>query len=430
MKTLWYFFIYIKSYITSVYYSCTLELNMAPRIQQKRLLQTLKYASNHVPFYKNRKYSVGGNLNDFPIINKIIIREQGSRMYSDKISDSWTHWQNTGGSTGQPLRFPTASLNLLNSGNETAHQFYLYRKMGYRFGDHICSVDGRRVDDKDLAKGIYWGYNRNTFPYGKEHFSTLYLNDSTALSYINKLNKVKPAFLRGYPSGIKSLCEYIVSSRVELSFRLKGVYLTSENFDESQRKYISSVFQCPVWGQYGHSEMSIFGYQRPNDKKYYISPFYGYTEILDENGNQVKEGEIGEIVVTGFNNYGLLFIRYMTGDLAEYGGTLKNGEVVLNSLLGRAADYIVDKNNRKQYLVGLIFGGHLHAFSEIRHWQIEQHEIGEVIIRIVKDSNWKSQTENEIIQFFMNNGFSPKIEYVDCIEKTARGKQKFLIQTL
>ena len=403
---------------------------MAQKIQQRRLLQTLKYAQMHVPFYSEKQLLGGGKIGDYPIIDKNIIRKQGSRMYSDKISESWTRWQNTGGSTGQPLRFPTASKNFLQAGNEIAHQFYLFRKMGYQFGDHICSVDGRRVDEIDLSKGIYWGYNREMFPYGKEHFSTLYLNDETATSYIHKLNEVKPDFLRGYPSGIKTLCEYITNSGVKLSFKLKGVYLTSENFDESQRNYISNVLQCPVWGQYGHSEMSIFGYQKPNDKKYYISPFYGYTEILDANGNHVKEGEQGEIVVTGFNNYGLLFIRYKTGDLAEYGGTLENGEVVLNTLLGRSADYLVDINNKKQYLVGLIFGGHLHAFTEIKQWQIEQHEIGQITIRIVKDSNWKSQTENDINRFFMDNGFYPRIEFVEHIEKTARGKQKFLIQTL
>ena len=98
----------------------------------------------------------------------------------------------------------------------------------------------------------------------------------------------------------------------------------------------------------------------------------------------------------------------------------------------QGTNLLINSISIEKWGIGLeiIFVALMVVGSMIRIWQIEQHEIGEVIIRIVKDSNWKSQTENEIIQFFMNNGFSPKIEYVDCIEKTARGKQKFLIQTL
>ena len=59
---------------------------------------------------------------------------------------------------------------------------------------------------------------------------------------------------------------------------------------------------------------------------------------MDECGKQVKENEIGEIVVTGFSHLGTPFIRYKTGDLAVYGGTTEFGEVVLKQLMGRSVD--------------------------------------------------------------------------------------------
>ena len=55
-----------------------------------------------------------------------------------------------------------------------------------------------------------------------------------------------------------------------------------------------------------------------------------HVEVLDENGQHVKEGETGEVVVTSFSNYVMSFIRYRTGDLVEYGGK-KNGIVILKS---------------------------------------------------------------------------------------------------
>lgn len=90
-----------------------------------------------------------------------------------------------------------------------------------------------------------------------------------------------------------------------MDLNLKGIYLTSENFTQEEKNFISSYFKCPVYGQYGHTESSVFATQNPDNECYYCSPIYGYTEVVDSKGNQVNVGELGEIVVTGFTEYGL-----------------------------------------------------------------------------------------------------------------------------
>ena len=428
---------YIEWYLTAILYEIYMKIGYSKIVQRNKLFEILTYAQKHVPYFRDLlggiKFSednVFEIIRDLPLLDKSIIREQKRRVFSDAITSDWPYWHNTGGSTGNPLKFPLHTIHPLLADKEMVHQMMLYRKMGYKPGDHICSIDGRRVSESEVDSGIFWGYNPTNFPYGIEHFSTVYLNDKTAVDYINKFNSVTPAFLRGYPSGIKTICDYIQTLNLKLDFKLKGVYLTSENFDINLCQYVSNTFNCPVWGQYGHSEVSVFGYRKPNEKKYYLFPLYGYAEILDSNNNHVHKGEQGEIVVTGFNNFGLPFIRYKTGDLAVYGGTLPNGTLVIDNLLGRSADYLIDNESNKKYLVGLIFGGHLHAFDVIKQWQIEQTEIGYIKVRIVKDSNWCKSTESEIKDFFVANNFNVEIEYVDFIEKTNRGKQMFLIQHL
>lgn len=183
-------------------------------------------------------------------------------------------------------------------------------------------------------------------------------------------------------------------------------------------------------GQYGHSEASIFAYKKPNSEEYFCSPLYGYTEVLDDFNNPVSIGEEGNIIVTGFLNKALPFIRYATGDRAIYGGTLSDGTVVLKKLLGRTADYLIDSNQKKWNLVGLIFGGHLKAFNVISQWQLEQKEIGRVLITIVPDKEFTESMETEILDFFSNYNFTAEIKYIQSIPKTGRGKQKFLIQHL
>jgi len=85
----------------------------------------------------------------------------------------------------------------------------------------------------------------------------------------------------------------------------------------------------------------------------------------------VNRGELGEVVVTGFYNYAMPFIRYKMGDLAIFSGD-NDGIVRLKSVVGRTQDYIYSSNMDKILLTALIFGLHYKAFANIRKWQIVQ----------------------------------------------------------
>ena len=185
-----------------------------------------------------------------------------------------------------------------------------------------------------------------------------------------------------------------------------------------------------MYGQYGHTESSIFAVQKPDSDAYYTNPLYGYTEVLDESGKQVGIGECGEIVVTGFIEYGLPFVRYKTGDLAVYGGETEFGETILSRLLGRNVDFIFNKKGEKIFLVGFVFGGHIKAFNHILAWQIQQSEMGKVTLLVVKGDGYDEDVENEVKQLFDSKDIDVEFQYVRKIEKTKRGKQKFLIQEL
>lgn len=301
--------------------------------------------------------------------------------------------------------------------------------MGYRLGDTIVCVNGERISDEDLAKNIYWSEGAN-FPWGKIHLSTLHLSQDTIKYYWKKLEETKPKFMRGYPSGVLELCKLAQKQGLKPSFKLKGIYLTSENFTQDEKNFISDFFLCPVYGQYGHTESSIFAVQQPDSDAYLTNPLYGYTEVVDEYGNQVGIGECGEIVVTGFIEYGLPFIHYKTGDLAVYGGETEYGETILTKLLGRNVDFIYNKEGEKIFLVGFVFGGHIKAFNHILSWQIHQSEKGKVTLLVVKGNGYDENVEAEVVRLFDSKDIEVAIQYVTKIEKTKRGKQKFLIQEI
>lgn len=418
-------------------YTLFLYLGFSGFIQRKSLKRLLLYVKEHNKYFS--KLLQGKDittknaidiLHELPLLSKEIIKQQGKNIYNDNITENWKNWRNTGGSTGEPLHFPVYYQKSFFFDRELIHQAYLYRKMGCSISDKIAAIDGSRISDVDIQNKKFWNVKKNGFPYGNIRYSTLYLNEENFEYYYNSINSEKPSILRGYPSGVKTFCQILKERGLKLSFKLKGVYLTSENYDEEMASYISNVLDCEVWGQYGHTEISIFAYKKPHETCYYCSPLYGITEILDENGNHVNEGECGEIVVTGFTNVGLPFIRYKTGDLAIYGGGKKNGTVIIKNLLGRSKDYIYDKQGKKVYLVGFIFGGHIKAFNDIKEWQIHQREKGKLTIYIVKGNTYTQSTEDELKDFFDKKEYDIELIYTDKIEKTLRGKQKFLIQEI
>ncbi len=403
------------------------------KYQKESLHELLTYARKHSQYYKQiipSEFLKGGNiigvLKSLPLLSKDIIREEQYIIFSDEVKPE-TRWANTGGSTGEPLRFP-----VISSGKELERicQAMLYQKMGGKVCDLIVSVDGTRIAENDLKKNVYWKKEKSNFPYGKYAMSTLYMKHETLPYYISFLNQVKPIFLRGYPSGVLEIAKYCRNKDIKLDFIPKGIYLTSENYGEAEESMITTAFNCPVYGQYGHTESSIFAIKTPGESEYYCLPIYGYTEILNSEGTQVKEGDIGEIVVSGFNHYGMPFIRYKTGDFAVYGGKTNNGSVILKTLLGRSIDYIINKDGEKVFLVGFIFGGHLKAFNHIAKWQLEQKEQGIVCMKIVKGPGYNNDIEKEIIELFKKKKIGVIITYVSDIDKTKRGKSRFMIQHL
>lgn len=403
-----------------------------PTWQRFLLRNTLKYAREHSHFYsillKNQRITsstVAELLSTLPLSNKELINREHNNIYSDQIGNTWDNWSNTGGSTGAPFCFPSKHTKLQLEG---IHQMMLYLKMGWKPWDTIISIDGSTIEPDKRKQHIYYK-GRDSVAYGKYHFSTLYMNEETLKYYIRDLNKFAPKIMRGYPSGILDICKYIKEHKISIHFQLRSLYLTSEFFSKEEAGFIESILHCPVYGQYGHTEMGVFAYQEPHSVAYKCYPLYGYTEVL-KDGKQVEIGETGEICVTSFSQRGVPLIRYQTGDLAVYGGKLKDGTVILSSLKGRTKDYIVDNNNNKIYLVGLVFGGHNTIFNHISKWQIIQDKPGIIKILIIKGIDFNSLHEDSIKKLFSQNGILCSIEYVADIPKTKSGKQKFVIQNI
>lgn len=393
------------------------------------LLKILKYSQLYCPYYKDLYYENDIDINDIknfnkiPFLDKEIIKNNYSLIQSIGKKRVTNYIMNTGGTTGSPLTFP------VSAHYDDLHQEFAFKLLGYSKGDKIITVDGTEICEKQIQENIYWKkVSSSNLPYGGIAFSALYLTKDTIQHYVNQLNIECPAFLRGYPTAINYLAVYLIENGIDLPFKMKAIQLTAETIFEEQILNIQKAFKCKVGLQYGHSEVSVFAYTIDESYEYYCSPFYGHTEVIGITGKHVEIGEIGEIVVTGFYNKAMPFIRYKTGDIAMYNGTV-DGIVKFRHIYGRNQDYLFDEFGEKVFLIGLIYGGHHEFLNHIKKWQIIQNQYGYITIKIIAGNSFSSLYKKSIEELFLkNNNIISTINMVDEIQLTERGKTKFVIQ--
>jgi phenylacetate-CoA ligase len=391
---------------------------------QKHLTKLLETASNQCTYYKNIHST---NLADFPVIDKDIMRKNLQDFTDQKYPFYNTILFGTGGSTGTPFEFYSTRL----AGYvDQRHQQFFHQQIGFVEGDKICSMGAGVLTDKMEKNNVYWQDTESKdVTYGSKHYSAARLDEVSLSAIVQDLNKHNPQFLRGYPSVINILAEYIAQNNITLQFQLKGVELTAENILPWQIKTIGNAFNTNVYGQYGHSEKCVYAHTNANSLQYFCSPFYGFVEVLDDQNQHVKIGETGRVVVTSYFSYATFFIRYDTGDLAEYGGIDERGWTIFNRIAGRNQDYIYDKNGNKVDITAAL-GEHLKIFMGVDKWQVVQSKIGEVQFNIVKKDNYTDKNENELKAKLLKMGFKTTFHYVDEIPLTPRGKYRFVVQNI
>lgn len=411
-------------YLVRKYYFLS-EKNVMKK-QSKALKRKLRSAVKHCKYY----FSVIENsavkeisIEHFPIIDKEIITNNFEDFISDNIEMYYSYDRYTGGSTGEPFHF------IGNGGYEYGFDLKRWKIYGYKKGDRILALDGTKVSEEKIEKGIYWEkVCDDDIPFGSYALSSLYLRDDNAKKYCEYIIDFKPAFFWGYPSFIYLLACYAEKLEIDMNINIKGIVLTSETAYSYQIEKIKKIFNTSVYLQYGHTESCVNAYTYDETYRYRVEPLYGYVEVLDASGNPVTEGEVGEVVVTSLHNYAMPLVRYRTGDLAEYGGKDER-YIYLNKVMGRTQDIIYDNEGNKILLTALIFGQHFVAMGHIQKWQVEQWEKGKVILHIVKGDGYSEKHEKELESLFYSLGHVlVTFDYIDDIMLTKRGKTKFLVQ--
>ena len=368
------------------------------------------------------------DLSDLPVIDKDVINRDRDRFVNPAHAGLKLE-ANTGGSSGNPMVFYIQKH--LTRAKEKAHFDWYWGKFGYRETKRVLTIRGASLKDNAL-------YQRDPIK-NSFNLSCYELDDGNVAAVLDELAGFRPTVIHAYPSALKvftDLCLAAEPTRARLAdLRIDALFLGSEFLPDGYRRLFEETYAAPAVNWYGHSECVVHAGQLPDDHRYHLFPFYGYCELLDDEGRPVTTpGQSGRIVTTSFDNHVMPLIRYDTGDRAVYDGeTVVDGYrcLSLSAIDGRNQDFIVLADGNLVSLTAFIFGQHLAAFAKVRELQLQQDKAGEVVVRVVRRAGFSPADEAQLCRELtasVNGRIAVSVDYVERIPKTHRGKHRFLIQ--
>lgn len=394
--------------------------------QDAQLRILIDYSVKNVPYYRQLFCDLGLTPEDIkgaedlvklPILTKEIIRKDPSSFIPINFRDKF-FLNSTGGSTGVPLTYR------LSNGCYARGVAIFLRGLGYagyHLGDKLAIVAGTSlVSSSNTLKGKLQDYVLNY-----KHYLTCGMDEDALLSYYNHLRCWKPHFLRGYASSLYLLAKFLDENSLDLGFRFKGIFSTSELLTQQSRLVIEKVFKTKVFDNYGLNDGGVSAYECSQHKGMHIDFERAVMETVDEGNNPVKNG-LGKILATSLYNYAFPFIRYDTGDLgiiSEERCTCGCERPLLKEICGRSNDYL--KLNGK--IIASVYP--LMKKVDVEYYQIIQISSNEVEIRLIKGKTFSQEDESFITDWLTRHGGNVKVSFKEVTPsyKNEANKHKFII---
>ena len=377
-------------------------------------------------------------LRELPLMSKAAIKADLRAHIHPHFDEAQRLPMFTGGSTAEPMSFYLH--RHVSRTKESAYLRHIEKSLlGASPNDWALSLRGRTVASAAAPAGRLW----TTEPI-KRHllFSTDHLEPRYMPAYLQALERLRPPLIHAFPSALYPLARWLdLHPTPAWTENVKGILLTSENVYDFQAALLRRVFpRARIVTHYGHSERVLMAVATGAEARAEFFPLYGLPELVDARGRVIDEpGVLGEIVGTSFDNHVMPFLRYRTGDMGmwaeapRYGGDgAGHTRFVMQGIEGRCQEFVVCADHRLVSITTL-GAAHFHELSQVDRVQFEQREPGRVTLKVVTAHCLSAADRLRMaaaVRDKTQGGCEVDVQEVRSIERSARGKQRMLIQHL
>lgn len=396
-------------------------------IQLRKLKNILVHAGDNVPFWKKifeeagfdpKRFKKFDDLEKLPIISRADLKNSNpTDLFAFNIPKNRRVRAATSGSTSEPFSFFNDRRDVFR------------RKINVFLELRHIDIP---INSKALILGLGGLKGLHHYPLRADPYE-LELREWRLKTFYPLLTSARPEILFSTPSYIKRFAYLCRQDGFKYSFQAIRFY--GESMEIAERKELEDFFGCNIYSTYGSHECSIIGIECKNRNMHTV-PWLNYVEVVDEKGKILPRGQVGNIVVTFFENECMPFIRYLLGDR----GSLfkKKSSCGRSSALlrfeGRSQGFL-EFNDGSVYYVSYILAYLAENFwNSIRQFQLEQSGFENIIFRYVsKREDERKSIENRLDQYFnyfIRNKAEIKYEAVDYIMPDNRGKTKIFIKRI
>ena len=409
-------------------------------IQRRKLYNIIKYASQNIPYYnrivkeKNIQFSeenIFDDIKKFPILTKDIIRNNFDKLY--KFRDN-TYFRNTsGGSTGELAVFYQDKhyLEWL-----IATKILFDEWAGRKIGDPMVKL-WVQVEDITQKKNIdIKDFIRENL-YGIKTINIVWMTKKEEHEYVKKINSIKPRLILANTNCIDEFIRY--TKRNHLFIYSPDAIMTSAGmlFPEIRAR-IKDTFNTIVFDRYGSREVGDIACNCVKEQGLHLMPDVHFVEVVDNQGEEVKPGEIGEILISVLENYTMPLIRYKICDkgiLSSQNCSCGRGLPLLEKVVGRSRSVFINKKG--DYIDGGQFIGFFYFRKNIKQFQVIQEAIDFISINLVlidknkiKDMDRDLNQINQMIGKVMGKHTKIKYNIVDKIKPSPSGKYHYIFSKI
>ena len=413
-----------------------LSIKEIEELQHKKLVALLQHAYKNVPFYRKRFKEVGLKfsdlekkevLKDIPFLTKKDINENLMDILAINIKKKQLIPNSTSGSTGESLYFYTdmnswAWIRATEIRNKEWLNVFL--------GDKIIKLWGALIDIKkanSLRNRIHRWFNNYII------LSSYELSNSSMEQYVKIINRFKPILLVSYPGPLTEFSKFLIQNKINIA-SIKAIISSAETLYQWQKDIIEEAFHCPVYNRYGCREFGDIAQECLFREGLHINAERLIVEIIDDDFKVCKPNDIGEIIITDLDNYGMPFIRYKIGDLGAFSDKsckCGRGLPLLKTIEGRTLDVI--KTPEGNRLGGTFWSILFKSKPGIKSFQVIQEDINGIVVKYVKEENYKDIPKEYFIKKIKEKcGRDFEIDFIEVreIPKTKSGKTRFIVSKL
>ncbi|MFY7666039.1 CoF synthetase [Flavobacterium sp.] len=385
------------------------------RNKESKLKALLKHAAETTSFYANFK---SATLSDFPLVNKLQLRNNAADFISSSFDQSKLVKQVTSGSTGTPLAIYSDAEKRLRNNADT---LFFANKAGYKLGERLVNL---KIWSTANQKSSRLMKMQNLIP-----IDVLRLDDNLLEAFCKTLvaNK-QPTHLVGYASALELLAKYIDKKNYSNNdLQIRSVIGISEGMTAVTKDIFQKQLGICALSRYSNIENGIIAQQQTNGKPTFeINSASFIVEIFKMDEDVLAHpGELGRIVITDLYNYAMPLIRYDTGDI---GALNPNNHFELETIEGRKLDLIYDAKGN--LISSYIVYKNMFQYTEILQYQFVQTGAKEYTFKINTEQPFarEQQLRAEFLKY-LGDEANFSIEYVDEIPLLASGKRKKIVNT-